>query len=206
MRPPLTGRLARASARRPWLTIGVWAVCLGIALPLAGQVDGAVTPEVRNLVTTESDTGGELDLTHRSDGSETYDETVILTSRDARFGDPAFDAAVSTVVRAVDAVDGVESVTAPTADGGVADSGRTALVQVQTAADAEAVQALVDAVDGLDVDGFELLVSGVESGELAFTELASEQLARGEMFGVAAALVVLLIIRTLRISWVAWRS
>jgi RND superfamily putative drug exporter len=194
MRPPLTGRLARASARRPWLTIGIWAACLGIALPLAGQVDGAVTPEVRNLVTTESDTGRELDLTHRSDGSETYDETVILTSSDARFGDPSFDAAVSTVVRTVDAVDGVESVTAPTADAGVGDSGRTALVQVETAADAEAVQALVDAVGGLDVAGFELIVSGVESGELAFTELASEQLARGEMIGVAAALVVLLLV------------
>ena len=194
MRTPLTGRLARASARRPWLTIGLWGVCLGIALPLAGQVEGAVTPDVRNLVTTESDEGRNLDLTHRSGGSETYDETVILTSGEARFGEPSFDAAVSTVVRTVDAVDGVESVIAPTADAGVGETGRTALVQVETAADTEAVRALIDAVDGLDVAGFELLVSGVESGELAFTELASEQLARGEMFGVAAALVVLLLV------------
>ena len=95
MRTPLTGRLARASARRPWLTIGLWAVCLAVALPLAGQVDGAVTPDVRNLVTTESDTGRELDLAHRSDGSQTYDETVVVTSSDARFGDPSFDAAVA---------------------------------------------------------------------------------------------------------------
>jgi RND superfamily putative drug exporter len=194
MRTSLTGRLARASARRPWLTIGLWAATLAVALPLAGQVDSAVTPDVRNLVTTESDAGRELDQTHRSDGSQTYDETVILTSRAASFGEPSFDAAVGSVVRTVDAVEGVERVTAPTAEAGVGESGRTALVQVRTAADIEVVKAVVDAVGELDVDGFELLVSGTESGELAFTELASEQLARGELIGVAAALVVLLLV------------
>ncbi|HSK97808.1 MAG TPA: MMPL family transporter, partial [Euzebyales bacterium] len=194
MRPPLTGRLARASARRPWLTIGLWAATLAVALPLAGQVDGAVTPHMRNLVTTESDAGRELIETHRSAGSQTYDETVIVTSSAASFGEPSFDAAVATVVRTVDAVDGVERVTAPTVEAGVGESGRTALVQVQTAADTKVVKALVDAVGELDVDGFELLVSGTESGELAFTELASEQLARGELVGVAAALVVLLLV------------
>ena len=73
MRTPLTGRLARASARRPWLTIGLWAAALAVALPLAGQAEGAVTLEVRNLITTESDKGNELDTLHRSAGSETYD-------------------------------------------------------------------------------------------------------------------------------------
>ena len=51
----LTGRLAHASARRPWLTLGLWAAALAVALPLAGQAEGVVTPEVRNLITTESD-------------------------------------------------------------------------------------------------------------------------------------------------------
>ena len=149
---------------------------------------------MRNLVTTESDRGDELDTLHRSAGSETYDETVILTSRSASFGDPAYDAAVRDVVRTVEAVDGVESVTPPTVDAGVAESGRTALVQVETSADVAVVEALVEAVDGLDVDGFELLVSGEESGMLAFSALAQEQLARGELIGVAAALVVLLLV------------
>ena len=49
MRTPLTGRLARASARRPWLTIGLWAAALAVALPLAGQAEGAVTLEVRAI-------------------------------------------------------------------------------------------------------------------------------------------------------------
>jgi RND superfamily putative drug exporter len=194
MQNRLTGRLARASARRPWLTLGLWAAALAVALPLAGQAEGVVTPEVRNLITTESDKGNALDTLHRSAGSETYDETVILTSRSASFGDPTYDAAVRDVVRAVEAVDGVESVTPPTVDAGVADSGRTALVQVETAADVAVVEALVEAVDGLDVPGFELLVSGQESGMLAFSALAQEQLARGELIGVAVALVVLLLV------------
>ena len=194
MRTPLTGRLARASARRPWLTIGLWAAALAVALPLAGQAEGAVTLEVRNLITTESDKGNELDTLHRSAGSETYDETVILTSRSASFGEPSYAAAVRDVVRTVEAVEGVESVTPPTLDAGVAESGRTALVQVETSADVAVVESLVAAVDGLDVDGFELLVSGEESGMLAFSALAQEQLARGEAIGVAAALVVLLLV------------
>ena len=194
MQNRLTGRLARASARRPWLTLGLWAAALAVALPLAGQAEGVVTPEVRNLITTESDKGNELDTLHRSAGSEAYDETVILTSRSASFGDPTYDAAVRDVVRAVEAVDGVESVTPPTVDAGVAESGRTALVQVETSADVAVVEALVEAVDGLDVDGFDLLVSGEESGMLAFSALAQEQLARGELIGVAAALVVLLLV------------
>ena len=40
----LTGRLARASARRPWLTLGLWTAALAVALPLAGQAEGVVTP------------------------------------------------------------------------------------------------------------------------------------------------------------------
>ena len=194
MQNRLTGRLAHASARRPWLTLGLWAAALAVALPLAGQAEGVVTPEVRNLITTESDRGDELDTLHRSAGSETYDETVILTSGSASFGDPTYDAAVRDVVRTVEAVDGVESVTPPTLDAGVAESGRTALVQVETSADVAVVEALVEAVDGLDVEGFELLVSGEESGLLAFSALAQEQLARGELIGVAVALVVLLLV------------
>jgi RND superfamily putative drug exporter len=194
MQNRLTGRLARASARRPWLTLGLWAAALAVALPLAGQAEGVVTPEVRNLITTESDKANELDTLHRSAGSEAHDETVILTSRSASFGDPTYDAAVRDVVRTVEAVDGVESVTPPTVDEGVAESGRTALVQVETSADVAVVEALVEAVDGLDVDGFELLVSGEESGMLAFSALAQEQLARGELIGVAVALVVLLLV------------
>ena len=40
MRTPLTGRLARASARRPWLTIGLWAAALAVAVssPAAGTI------------------------------------------------------------------------------------------------------------------------------------------------------------------------
>jgi RND superfamily putative drug exporter len=194
MQNRITGRLARASARRPWLTIGLWVAALAVALPLAGQAEGAITPEVRNLVTTESDTANELDTLYRSAGSESYDETVILTSTSTTFGDPAYDAAISDVVRTVEAVDGVETVTPPTLEAGVAESGRTVLVQVETSADVAVVESLVEAVDGLAIDGFELLVSGEESGILAFNALAQEQLARGELIGVAAALVVLLLV------------
>jgi RND superfamily putative drug exporter len=192
MHAGLPGRLARASARRPWLTLGLWAVVLVFALQLAGQAGEHVQLLSRNLVTLESDAGRELDREHRSaaDGSETYVETVIVTSQELRAGQPAFDAAVTSVVDTVSRLEDVETVAAPT----VSASGHTTLVQLRTAADADVVRAVVDAVAALDHEGVELLVSGRESGLLAFADLAQEQLARGEAVGVAAALLVLLLV------------
>ena len=40
---PITGRIARQSARRPWLTLGVWAALLVVALMSAGTIGEHVT-------------------------------------------------------------------------------------------------------------------------------------------------------------------
>ena len=48
MRTPLTGHLARASARRPWLTIGLWAAALAVALPLVQEF--GYTKEIEDRV------------------------------------------------------------------------------------------------------------------------------------------------------------
>ena len=78
----LTGRLARASARRPYLTLVVWAGVLVVGMYFAGTIDKYVTADVVTYVTSDSDEGTALDEAYRSasDGSEVFHETVIVTS------------------------------------------------------------------------------------------------------------------------------
>lgn len=193
----LTGRIARSSARRPWLTIAVWAVVLVAALGLAGSVDKYLTAESVNLVTTESDTGFALNDEFRSvPGSEdVFAETIIVSSTTARFGEPAFDAALAEVLVTAGAVQGVTSVQAPTPGSPlVSDAGYAALVSVTTVDDTAVIEALVESVDTLKIDGFDLIVSGEESSLLAFGELANSEMARGESFGLIAALIILVVV------------
>ena len=193
---PITGRIARQSARRPWLTLGVWAALLVVALMSAGSIGEHVTSAQKNLVTTEADRAAELDADLRASagGQELFDESVIVTSAAHEYGDPAFDTAIAEVTTALHATRGVVDVVTPALGSPVAQNGRSAMVQFQTTADTAAVQAAVDAVNALEHDDVETFVFGTESTALAFTEFAADELARGELFGLVAALVILVFV------------
>lgn len=193
---PITGRIARQSARRPWLTLSVWAALLVVALMSAGTIGEHVTTAQKNLVTTEADRVAELDAELRASagGQELFDESVIVTSAAHRYGDPAFDTAITEVTTALHDTRGVVDVVTPALGSPVAQNGTSAMVQFQTTADTAAVQAAVDAVDALQHDDVETFVFGTESTALAFAELAADELARGELFGLAAALVILVFV------------
>ena len=193
---PITGRIARQSARRPWLTLSVWAALLVVALMSAGTIGEHVTSAQKNLVTTEADRVAELDADLRASagGQELFDESVIVTSAAHQYGDPAFDTAVAEVTAALHATRGVVDVVTPALGSPVAQNGTSAMVQFQTTADTAVVQAAVDAINALKHDDVETFVFGTESAALAFTELAADELARGELFGLVAALVILVFV------------
>ena len=193
---PITGRIARQSARRPWLTLGVWAALLVVALMSAGTIGEHVTSAQKNLVTTEADRVAELDADLRASagGRELFDESVIVTSAAHTYGDPAFDSAVAEVTTALHATRGVVEVVTPALGSPVAQNGESAMVQFRTTADTAVVQAAVSAVEALEHDDVETFVFGTESAALAFNELAADELARGELFGLVAALVILVFV------------
>lgn len=193
---PITGRIARQSARRPWLTLSVWAALLVVALMSAGTIGEHVTSAQKNLVTTEADRVAELDADLRASagGQELFDESVIVTSAAHQYGDPAFDTAIAEVTTALHATRGVVDVVTPALGSPVAQNGTSAMVQFRTTADTAIVQAAVDAVNALKHDEVETFVFGTESAALAFTELAADELARGELFGLVAALVILVFV------------
>lgn len=198
MKLGFTGRIARASAARPWLTIGVWALVLAAAIGASSQLGNALSQEDRFLVTVEAERADQLSEAARGDAEAPATETIVVTSETLTFTDAGFQQAVSAVVQAVGGIEGVADVAAPTLDAPVpvSASGHTALLTATLDKDfPDAVGAdLNDTLAGLTLDGVEAYPHGMESAGATFDVLAEEGLVKGELIGIAAALVILVVV------------
>ncbi|WP_062305069.1 MMPL family transporter [Demequina subtropica] len=193
----ITGRIARAAAARPWLTITAWLLAIVAAVVAAGGLGDALTQDDRMLVATESDAAADRNEELRGADDSTTDETVVITADSATWGDPEFTAAVERVVAGLEALPGVQSVTAPSLEEPypVSEDGRTALVTAVVDADSDTVgEAVSAATDEAAAAGFSLHNVGDTTAEVIFDSLAEDTLVRGEMIGIAVALVILVIV------------
>ncbi len=196
----LTGRVARASAARPWLTIVAWTVGLVAAVAAAGSLGDALVQDDKALTPTESATADTIAEEARGDGAATapLTETVVVTSDTYEFADASFQDAIGTASAALGGLDGVEAVEGPTLDQPfpVSDGGHSALLTATLSLDHpdDLGGTLNETVATLDVPGFSVYVYGETSAEAAFDTLASEGLMRGEMIGIGAAIVILVIV------------
>lgn len=197
MKLGLTGRIARASAARPWLTITVWILALGASIYAAGGLGDALTQEDRNLVTTESDRASSTADQLRG-GQEVVagTELIVVKTDGAEYGDAAFDAAITTAITTVQGIDGVAGVQGPDATGAVAADGTSALVTVtlDTEVPEETGEEIVAQLAAAAPEGFQYLPFGDQSGEAVFNALAEDTLMRGEAIGISVALVILLVV------------
>ncbi|WP_144276214.1 MMPL family transporter [Demequina sp. NBRC 110053] len=200
-----TGRIARATASRPWVTIGVWLVALAGAIYAAGGLGDALTQEERVLVDVESGTVEELEERLRSRegdgagaGAAGHQETVIVQSDSAAFGDAAFDATLTSLADVMGEMPEVESVSVPTAEQPmpVSADGSTALATVifDPTIDAEIAEDYLAALDSIEGEGIVITSVGDVSGEHMFDTLAEEGLIRGEAIGIGVALLILLVV------------
>lgn len=197
MKLGLTGRIARASAARPWLTITVWILAVGASIYAAGGLGDALTQEDRNLVTTESDRASSAADQLRADQEPVAGTEIIVVRADAAdYGDAAFDAAVATAITAVQGIDGVADVQGPDATGAIAADGTSALVTVtlDTEVPEETGEEIVAQLAAAAPQGFQYLPFGDQSGEAVFNALAEDTLMRGEAIGISVALVILLVV------------
>jgi RND superfamily putative drug exporter len=195
---PTTKGLARASARRPWLVVGLWVVLIAIAGTLSAQflADG-LTTNVEATNDPESQRAADLIDQRFGDAGET--EVFILSGPDATVTDPAFERAVRSL-QASASDRGAEAVTYYDTDDPamVSDDGHTTLMPV-TFPKPDEIADLLPAVDGLREEAND---SGVLTGrslgkvsiEEDFTRIAEEDLAQGESFGILVALVVLVLV------------
>ncbi|MCH7669152.1 MAG: MMPL family transporter [Acidobacteria bacterium] len=195
-------KLARASALKPWKTVGIWIGMLLLAGFLSSQLlADALTTDFRLTDNPESEQA--KDLVEELRGESAFVEFIVITSDTASAGDPDYVAHVTTVQNAVialgpEVVSGVGSFV--TEDGPVSESGRTALLPVFVAGDGraeagESAEFVKDVVAEIaNPAGFTTLMAGQLTLDNDFTTMAEEDLAKGESIGIGVALVVLVIV------------
>ena len=199
-----TERLARASALHPWRTIGLWVVLIVLAVAAIGQLLGTgLTSDMKfRAAKPDSLTGQEL-LEQRLTGPRQITDFVIVRSATVTVDDPAFKAYVEDLAARVTAL-GPEKVKGvstyyqtndPTAVSKDRHATLVPVVMAGTIDDAlEHVDELHATVVKAEGQGFTVAQTGDASINEMFTKLAEKDLQRGEIFGVPAALIVLLIV------------
>ena len=218
----MTELLARICARRPWVTIGVWAVVVAVAAGLIYQFLGsATTTEFRLAGRYESERANAL-LIDKLRGPEKSAEIVIVQSETLTVDDEAFRAKV-------EAVHGeIVGLGPGTISGGIRgqplfhyynaiDAGplippeqlqqllpllvsadrRTTLIHYTLAGTSQEATANVEDVlhkveEANEADDFLVLIGGDASIAFENNELSAEDLEKGERIGVPVALIILL--------------
>jgi putative drug exporter of the RND superfamily len=192
-----TEGLARASARRPWVTLGLWAVAIAVAGWLSSQyLSDALTTSVDFTNTPEAKQAQELIEERFSE--EGITEVFILNSPEAEVDDPAFEQAVRTLqAEATEA--GAEAVTFyDTQDPSMVSGDRQTTLMPVTFEDRQNVSDYEPAVESLiettEESGLTAQAFGPITIDKDFSTIAEEDLAQGETFGVLVALVVLVLV------------
>ena len=220
----MTESSARISARRPWVTIGVWLVLLVIALALIQNLLGsATTTDFRLSGRYESERAAAL-LEDKLRGPEKLAEIVIVQSPSLTVDDGAFRAKVEALHEEI------VSLGPGTISGGIngqplfhyyhaIDAGpliapeqmaqllpllrspdeKTALIHYTLAGTSQEATANVEDVvrkveEANEADDFRVLIGGDASVAFENNELARHDLEKGERFGVPVALIVLLLL------------
>ncbi len=212
MNLPFTATLARISAQRPWRVVATWLLVLVLAVVTMNLLGDATTTEIRFTNSPEAQTGMDI-LTDAglADDSPT-DETVVIQAKNLTVDDAEYRDYVEKVTADLRGMDGVvvpDSVvnyyeldanpdTAAMAAGMVSKDGRTTLIPLELAGEqdeaAKNAAAYHDDLEALGSDEFYIQSVGYISIGEENNTIAEEDLAKGEGFGIAAAMVILVIV------------
>jgi RND superfamily putative drug exporter len=206
--------LARASSRHPWRTIGIWVVVLVAAFGASAALLGdALTTDFDFTNNPEAKRAQQL-LEDRALVSDVIPETIVMTGDDGAVQDPAFVGQVNAALDDLRAL-GADVVTQvpssfplpeeEAADPQVAalgpipsEDGSAVLFTVILAGDSDQVAEHVTALDTLreryTADGTEMYMLGEATSTEDFKKISEEDSRRGEMVGVVAAIIVLLVV------------
>ncbi len=196
----LTGRLARASSRRPGRTLAAWGVVLVLSVAaIGGLLGSSLTTDAEMTNDPESYRAYDLIAEHFPPSDDDVNEVVAIRSTSLDVSDPEFRSKVEAIVSAIEATGAVQPVRSfystsdPTL---VAASGRTTIVPLGFRGDGEdAIGEVIEIVDAAEADGFETAITGEFTADEDFSTLSEEDLQKGELqFGLPVALLVLLLV------------
>src|SRR5713101_1232162 len=198
-----TEGLAGASARRPWLVIGVWAAVLILSLGVIATLLGsALTTEIR--LTNNPESARADSLLEKWQGVRHDNEVIIVQSQDLTVDAPAFQARVQDIYQRITAL-GPGSVLGGTnyyqaKDSSLVSSDRhVTIMPFQMAGDelhaADTIDGVLSIVDDSNRDSsFRVLAGGTASINHDFQQVAKTDLQTGESIGVPIALLVLVLV------------
>ena len=205
--------LAKASATRPWRTIGIWLVVLAAGIAGSATLLGpALTTEFDFTNSPEAKRAQQV-LQEELTGPDQVSETIIVIGEDTSIEDPAFADHVNGILAEIaDLGSGVAASPAsfPPPDSAQQDplraalgpfpseDGNAVLFNVVLSGDLDAATEHVDELEKIREDstgsGFETLILGQATSSEEFKRISEEDIRVGESIGVVVALIVLVIV------------
>jgi len=204
-RAGFTERLARSSARHPWRTVGLWAALIAVAFVSMGALlSSGITSNMEFRGGKPDSVIGQQLVEDRLSGPQKMTDFVIVRSANLSVDAPAYKAFVTGLAGRIQALGpGVVQDTAtmyatndPTL---VSQDRHSTLIPVTMAGDQDAAMKNVDKLHAVVVaeqgrQGFSLAQTGDASLNKMIDNVAKSDLEKAEIFGMPAALIVLLIV------------
>ncbi len=196
-----TEYLARASARRPWVTIGIWIAVLAAAFVVISTFLGSALTNENNMTNKpESMVAGDI-ITDRLGKSDSIDETIIVNSSTLTVDDPAYKAQVEKLFADLNALGkdvflGGATYYMTNDPSMVSQDRHSALIAYKMPKDGDKhIEQIYQLVDPITAAGtFTIYNTGTASFNHDAMDLGEKTAQTGETIGIAVALVVLAIV------------
>jgi RND superfamily putative drug exporter len=201
--------LARASSRHPWRTLGIWVVLIASMGFVSSQLLGDVLTQEFEFTNNPESVRAQQVIDERfSEGTEVAStEFFIVQSESLTVEDPAFEAAVRDLQANISELNGgllagqpftyydLAEQSPDQAAGLVSRDGRGTLIGVPLLdVELSTIEELRAVAEEARPEGFTVQVAGQGVMFADFTEIAEEDLRRGESIGIAIALIVLIVV------------
>ncbi|HMK92177.1 MAG TPA: MMPL family transporter, partial [Thermoleophilia bacterium] len=204
-RAGFTERLARSSARHPWRTIGLWAALIAVAFVSMGALlSSGITSNMEFRGSKPDSVIGQQLVEDRLSGPQKMTDFVIVRSANLTVDAPAYKAFVTELAGRIQAlgpgvVQNAATVYATKDPTLVSKDRHSTLIPVTMAGDQDAAMKNVDKLHAVVVaeqgrQGFTLAQTGDASLNKMIDKVAKSDLEKAEIFGMPAALLVLLVV------------
>lgn len=195
-------RLARASARHRWPTIGLWLGVLTVAVVLAGALlGGGLTTELTLTNNPESVRADNLLDERLGNANTTIGEIAVVRSETLTVDDPAYRTYVEQLTADLltlgnEVIAGATNYYRSGDESLVSADRRTTLIPLTVPDDAkDQIDQVHRVIDRVNQSGaFHALVTGEATLDAEIAEVAERDLATGEGIGLSVALVVLALV------------